>query len=88
MIPFSHRVGVACRVEELRPIFEKYGTIKDIYMPRGESIVRLILLRALPNHPFPFHTIDFYTRKPKGYAYIEFGAPEEAEAAMSKIEVR
>lgn len=32
--------------------------------------------------------IDFYSRRAKGYAYIEFGNPEEAEQAMSRIEVR
>lgn len=31
---------------------------------------------------------DFYTKRPKGYAYVEYATAEQAETAMNKIEVR
>ncbi|MEW5307388.1 MAG: hypothetical protein WDW36_009791 [Sanguina aurantia] len=51
------------RIEELRAKFEKYGEVRDIYMPR-----------------------DYYTQRPRGFAFIEFKDNRDADDALSGLD--
>jgi len=47
------------RAEDLRYVFCKYGTVRDVYIPR-----------------------DYYSRKPRGFAYVEYERSKDAENAI------
>jgi len=51
------------RPDDLRRTFEKYGPIKDIYIP-----------------------MDYYTRRARGFAYVEYEEPRDAEDAMHELD--
>ncbi|CAH0477072.1 unnamed protein product [Peronospora belbahrii] len=51
------------RPEDLRKEFERYGEIRDVYIPK-----------------------DFYTKEPKGFAFVEFCSEREAEDARHSLD--
>ncbi|CEO99449.1 hypothetical protein PBRA_001355, partial [Plasmodiophora brassicae] len=48
--------------EELRDLFGKHGSIRDVYIPR-----------------------DYYSKQPRGFAYLEFTSKTEADAAIDAL---
>lgn len=52
-----------CRPEDLRAKFERYGEIRDVYMPR-----------------------DYYTQRPRGFGFVEFRDPRDAEDALYALD--
>mmetsp|Transcript_17889 Transcript_17889/g.21888 ORF Transcript_17889/g.21888 Transcript_17889/m.21888 type:complete len:134 (-) Transcript_17889:1035-1436(-) len=53
------------RPDDLRAEFEKYGAIRDVYIP-----------------------LDYYSREPKGFAFVEFLDRYDAEDAMREMDRR
>uniref|UniRef100_A0A914VG99 RRM domain-containing protein n=1 Tax=Plectus sambesii TaxID=2011161 RepID=A0A914VG99_9BILA len=51
------------RQDDLRYVFEKYGVVRDIYIP-----------------------LDYYTRRPRGFAYVEFEDARDADDAMRDLD--
>ena len=49
------------RPEEVRRFFEKYGEVRDVYLP-----------------------LDYYTRRARGFGFVEFSTHEEAKDALDK----
>ena len=56
MVPFF-------RADDLRMIAEKYGEVRDVYIPR-----------------------DFFTKRPKGLAFVEFTEAGDCQAACDDME--
>ncbi|EKX46025.1 hypothetical protein GUITHDRAFT_70912, partial [Guillardia theta CCMP2712] len=51
--------------QDLRELFGRYGTVKDVYIP-----------------------IDYYTKRPKPFAFVEFINYEEARDAKEDMDRR
>lgn len=51
------------RAEELRSLFNRYGEVRDVYIPQ-----------------------DYYTKKARGFAFIEFYNNHDATEAMNALE--
>eukprot|EP00128_Syssomonas_multiformis_P000616 Colp12_sorted_trinity150504_noHs@10401 len=56
-------LGNRIRSDDLHDVFEKFGKIRDIYIP-----------------------LDFYTRQPRGFAYVQFQDDRDAEDAMRELD--
>lgn len=52
-----------CRADDVRAIAEKYGEVRDVYIPR-----------------------DFFTKRPKGLAFVEFTEASDCQAACDDME--
>jgi RNA recognition motif-containing protein len=52
---------VHIRTEEVRRFFEKFGEVRDVYLP-----------------------LDYRSRRPRGFGFIEFTSNEEAKEALDK----
>ena len=48
---------------ELRDVFERFGKVRDVYMP-----------------------VDFYTKQPRGYAFVEFLDRRDAADAQADLD--
>ena len=48
--------------ERVRKAFERYGAVRDVYLPR-----------------------DHYTRKPRGFGFIEYHDEEDAQHALKEM---
>lgn len=63
MAPFRCQLERACRADDVRAIAEKYGEVRDVYIPR-----------------------DFFTKRPKGLAFVEFTEASDCQAACDDME--
>ncbi|KAF7052021.1 hypothetical protein CFC21_060186 [Triticum aestivum] len=52
-------IPLSCRPEDLRVPFERFGPVRDVYLPK-----------------------DYYTREPRGFAFVEFVDPYDASDAQ------
>ncbi|XP_075255455.1 uncharacterized protein LOC142348135 [Convolutriloba macropyga] len=60
---FVKNVHRDVRVDELRNLFERYGRVKDVYIP-----------------------LDYHTREPRGFAYVQFDDWRDAEDALQNLD--
>ena len=60
---FVRNVHRDVRVDELRIVFERYGAVKDVYIP-----------------------LDFHTRQPRGFAYIQYDDWRDAQEAVVELD--
>jgi len=60
---YVRNVPDGTRQEEMRDLFEKYGPVKDIYIP-----------------------LDYYTRRPRGFAYVQYEDSRDAEDAQYHLD--
>uniref|UniRef100_A0A914WIS7 RRM domain-containing protein n=1 Tax=Plectus sambesii TaxID=2011161 RepID=A0A914WIS7_9BILA len=60
---YVRHIADTTRPDDLRRVFEKYGPIKDIYIP-----------------------MDYYTRRARGFAYVEYEDPRDAKDAMHELD--
>ncbi|GMH35404.1 hypothetical protein BSKO_03272 [Bryopsis sp. KO-2023] len=51
------------RSDELRALFERFGEVRDVYLPR-----------------------DYYTDRPRGFGFVEFRDPRDAEDALYHVD--
>ena len=60
---FIKNVHEDVRPDELRILFEKYGKIKDVYIP-----------------------LDYNSKVPRGFAYVQFDDWRDAEEALHNLD--
>ncbi|MFH4977445.1 hypothetical protein AB6A40_004154 [Gnathostoma spinigerum] len=59
---YVRQVPYSARPDDLRVLFEKMGTVRDVYIP-----------------------LDYYTRESRGFAYVKYDDPRDAEDAFKEL---